>query len=535
MMKLRYILLFFLLLVTVYSRFLNLDWDDGWGFHPDENNLWGASRRVELFKRSDPEFYAYGGFPVYLYSLLSNKVEARAVSAGLQTLTVGLLFVLGKRFGGWRAGLFSGMMGVFSAGLVQAGHFLTVESLLGLFSLMIIWCLLNYQELLKVVADRASISVNTVNFWLVAAASVLGLGVATKLSFVALILPLILILLRFNLWYPKVEPLESLKILKLSATFGLLVLISGSMFFLTNPYILNKWSDVWSTLEYEAKVATGNLPVFYTRQFLGTVPGWFQAAHVFPYITGWLFLPMVFVGLIVFFKVRSWAKPRSDLLILPSAVVAALLSFLPFWAKWTRYAVQVLPILILVAGIGAGWIWEKGKIGKAIVIAAVISFLPQFFSTLNVYTKSDTRIAAAKWAELNISKNSKIFTEAMDLGILPFNPAFGQNIKLFNFYELDGVRANEKQAKLDSLINESDYFILLSRRVYKNSLDHPDKFPLAAEFYRRLFDGSLGYKEIYESITPSSLFPLPSSLYFPEETFEVFDNPKVVIFEKGKA
>src|SRR3990167_5652414 len=90
-------LLIFLLIVTLYSRFVNLNWDSGWGFHPDENNLWGASRRVELFTKLDPEFYAYGGFPIYLYSLLVNKVEARAVSAVAQVLIVILLFITGRR------------------------------------------------------------------------------------------------------------------------------------------------------------------------------------------------------------------------------------------------------------------------------------------------------------------------------------------------------------------------------------------------------------------------------------------------------
>ena len=113
---LKKISIFLLLLVAVYSRFLNLDWDQGWGFHPDENNLWGASRRGELFFREGPEFYAYGGFPIYLYSLLSDKVEARAVSALAQTLIVILLFVIGRRVAGWNGGFLAAAMGTFSDG-----------------------------------------------------------------------------------------------------------------------------------------------------------------------------------------------------------------------------------------------------------------------------------------------------------------------------------------------------------------------------------------------------------------------------------
>ncbi len=516
----KFVLFVLLVLLILYSRFINLDWDRGWGFHPDENNLWGASRRVELFNKLDPRFYAYGGFPIYLYSLLGSKAEARAVSAAAQTLIVFLLFVLGKKLAGWPGGIISAGMGTSSAGLIQAEHFLTVESLLGLFSLMIIWLLLNYEELLKKTRDRVSTSVISSGFYLILAAIVLGLGIGTKISFMVFILPFIS-LLRPGLAVSRAGPFQIIKAL---LTFALSLLVAALIFLLTNPFILTKWSEAKSTLEYETKVAAGKLPVFYTRQFIDTIPGWFQAVHVFPYITGWLFLPMVIVGAYVV----CFQESRLAAGLLATSLIAALLSFLPFWAKWTRYVVQILPVLILVAGVGAAWIWEKGKGGKIIVVLALASFLPQFFYTLQVYAKEDTRIQAAKWAEANIPKNAKIFTEAMDLGILPFNPSFGKNIKLFNFYELDEVGAAEKQAKLASLLDESDYFILLSRRVYKNSFDHPGKFPRSAKFYQSLFDGSLGYNLVYQSpLTPYFLFLTPA-----EETFEVFDNPKVVIFKK---
>src|SRR3989338_4916830 len=365
-------------------------------------------------------------------------------------------------------------MGAFSAGLIQAGHFLTVESMLGLFGLAILFCLLKYFG-----GDKGK------NIWLALAAIVLGLGVGTKVSFVVFTLPFFGRALIFSSRKSVAASEPRSRVIarhasraceQVSVVLGLFI-VAISIFLLTNPFILTKWSDVRSTFEYETRVATGSLPVFYTRQFLETVPGWFQAIYVFPQVTGWLFLPMFFVGV---FVVCFQESPGSARKLLVASMLAALLSFLPLWAKWTRYAVQVLPILILIAGVGASWVWEKGRLGKAAVILTILSFLPQFISTLQVYGREDTRVKAAKWAEANIPQDARIFTEAMDLGILPFNPIHGQNIKLFNFYELDEVQAEEKQSKLDSLLNESDYFIILSRRVYKNSLDHSDKFPLSA-------------------------------------------------------
>ncbi|MBI5355999.1 glycosyltransferase family 39 protein [Candidatus Collierbacteria bacterium] len=529
------------LLITVYTRFVNLNWDRGWGFHPDENNLWGASRSIKWFSNIDPKFYAYGGFPIYLYSFFNSKVQARAVSAFLQIIIIGLLFLIGKKLKGNRLGFIAALIGIFSAGLVQAAHFLTVESILGFLGLAILFCLLNYDD-----AGKRK------NLWLLTAAVVLGLGIGTKMSFAVFGLPFFgraLIFLKrksVGASEPRSRALarHARRACEQASVLLGLFIIAVSIFILTNPFILSKFQDVKSTLRYETNVAMGNLPVFYTRQFTGTVPGWFQAVHIFPFITGWLFIPMFLVGVSALFaKVRPWRMPRPNLLMLLAAL-SALLSFLPIWAKWTRYVVQILPILILAAAIGADWIWEKGKVGKAVAILAIISFLPQFFSVIKVYGNTDNRLAVADWAVANIPKKAKIFTEGMDLGIIPFNPIHGENTVLFNFYELDEDKTGQRQILLNTLINENEYFISVSNRVYGNSLRSPDKFPASSEFYNRLFDGTLGYQKIYES--PSVVIPAKAGIYLnrfpvkpgmtvgfaPEETFQVFDHPKIMIFQK---
>ena len=114
---------------------------------------------------------------------------------------------------------------------------------------------------------------------------------------------------------------------------------------------------------------------------------------------------------------------------------------------------------------------------------------------------------------------------------------------MFNFYELDEDKTGQKQIALNTLINENEYFISVSNRVYGNSLRSPDKFPASADFYRRLFDGSLGYQKIYES--PSFVIPAKAGIYLnrfrvkrgmtvglsSEETFQVFDHPTVLIYK----
>ena len=60
-----------LLLIAIASffRFYNLDWDSGHFFHPDERNIDNAVARIIFFSQLNPQFFAYGGFSIYLYRL----------------------------------------------------------------------------------------------------------------------------------------------------------------------------------------------------------------------------------------------------------------------------------------------------------------------------------------------------------------------------------------------------------------------------------------------------------------------------------
>lgn len=361
----------------------------------------------------------------------------------------------------------------------------------------------------------------------------MGLGIGTKISFAVFALPFLSLFSKSNHSFK--TRLSTTWALRKITTLILVFLSAISIFILTNPFIFTSWKNIHSTLSFETKVATGQLLVFYTRQFTDTIPGWFQTIHVFPSITSWVFIPLFIIGAITAI-VKSVRPKTPTIQVLSLGLLSSLLSFLPVWAKWTRYVVQILPVLILVAGIGANQLWVKNKLGKSLAIISLAFFLPPFFSILSVYLQPDSRIQAAQWAKNNIPSNAIIFTEAMDLGILPFNPNHAERITLFNFYELDDDQTGQKYNKLTTLLAESNYFISTSRRVYQNSLDHPNQFPLSANFYRSLFDGSLGFIQIAQFDTNKFCIPhfvscTPKVSSY-EETFDVFDHPTIRIFKK---
>lgn len=161
----------------------------------------------------------------------------------------------------------------------------------------------------------------------------------------------------------------------------------------------------------------------------------------------------------------------------------------------------------------------------------VVSFIYSYSYYSVVLAKPDTRVEASNWSVHTIPENSKILSEVYDLGIVPFNRYF-QHITLFNFYDLDVLP--ERENDLSSLLNNTDYIILPSQRVSSVRLSHSSLYPKGNQFYKKLDDGTLGFKKIYE--TPCDFYCnilyLGNSLGSYEQTANVFDRPTLRIYEK---
>jgi hypothetical protein len=150
----------------------------------------------------------------------------------------------------------------------------------------------------------------------------------------------------------------------------------------------------------------------------------------------------------------------------------------------------------------------------------------------------------------------------------------------YNFVEfpLYNPDSAEKWRLMDGLLKRTDYISLSSNRLWGSLTRVPDKFPDTARYYRLLLDGSLGFDKVAE-ITSFPSLPIPfndnlclyindnaeSYLGLPsdkegflrldscdlyqnthynglvvrdeaaEETFTVYDHPKVMIFKKNRS
>ncbi|HEC36367.1 MAG TPA: hypothetical protein ENI39_07525, partial [Anaerolineae bacterium] len=116
----------------------------------------------------------------------------------------------------------------------------------------------------------------------------------------------------------------------------------------------------------------------------------------------------------------------------------------------------------------------------------------------------------------------------------------------------------EKRENLLNWLDEADYIIVGSNRIYASISRLPTRYPLTIAYYHALFNGELGFELVadftsYPALGPFHFpdteepFPLPEALYqyraapvsvpLPpaEEAFSVYDHPRVLVFRKTDA
>src|SRR5260221_2764314 len=150
-----------IVLVGIFLRFYNLNWDNYSMFHPDERNIASAVTQIHFFTQLNPHFFAYGGFSLYLYRAAADalvlitkdtqwvmdwghiNIVGRFFSAFFSILTVLPLYFLSKRIFNKTTALLAVSFFIFCVSSIQMAHYAVTESLLTfegiLIALVSIW------------------------------------------------------------------------------------------------------------------------------------------------------------------------------------------------------------------------------------------------------------------------------------------------------------------------------------------------------------------------------------------------------------
>ena len=423
--------IFFLLLIGIgiFFRFYNLNWGEGYYFHPDERQNIAypilESKSTFLYDQKNFDIGIFplvviksscsfiGGFLFHLKDPLEQIiVTSRFFTALFSIITALLIYKISNKYFGQMTGLISLFLMLFFVGNIQYSHFGTVEIWEAFFLSLLFYYSLK-------ITTHPSIR----NSLLVGILTALSL--ATKiLTLVAV--PAIIFSFFFSTFIKKSKSNRKNKdILRIFLVLVVYALCIITITLLLMPHTLFNFTDAYSSIKFESDVALGRLPVFYTQGFSGTIPYFFQLTNVYPFLINPVFsfflIPSVVYVFYVGIKKRSYYHILTALFFL-----VIFLSQGHFFAKWTRYYIPTLPFVALLLSLSISCIYEyllKRNLLPNLFLGLILSlsfFYGLLFFVL-VYLQTPSQITALNWAKTNIPRNSDIITEPFDLGIVPFH------------------------------------------------------------------------------------------------------------------
>jgi len=542
-----------ILLLATLVRFGGLTWAFPYTPHPDEWNMARAIVQMNWADKLNPHFFAYGQFPLYLsyfsatfYNLIPwvktktiNIPEAifflRFWSALAGTATIYLVYLISKKILTTHPHnpthnplpILTLTLAALTPGLIQISHFGTTESLLSFFFLLIIF--LSFKILEKPLLK-----------YFIFSGIVLGLALGTKISALVFGFP---IFITFIMVITIIKFKNSADFFKFLGKYFLVLFLSLSFTIISSPYLVLAFKESRGTLLYETSIATGQNQVFYTRQFIDTQPILFQLQKIFPYTLGW---PIFILGSLGFLsKIVILIKKillRKRFLIFDLGFLSFIFSFLFYFmsqaflfTKWTRFLAPIFVFFPILAGLFLSYLRNLRYLNNLLVTLAILPGI--IFSS--IYFFPDIRFTASGWIYQNIPTESKILYDTGNVVDIPLprrSPSIRQgkveplpnySLTSFDFYHLD--ENSELVPKLIDYLENSDYIIVPSRRIFSNHLRLLEKYPLTAKYYELLFSGKLGFSQV------AKIEPFYSKIFKDEqaeETFSVFDHPTIRIYKK---
>lgn len=533
------LLLFAILTLGGFFRFLNLNWDQGFHLHPDERFLTmvGGAMRIptNFLEYLNPQtstfnpanagyqFFVYGTFPLTLNKLLAVALQndtyhkftlqGRILSALVDLLVVILIFktvlLLEKHYNlNHSIKYLASFLYAISVLPIQLSHFFAVDTFLNLFMFASFYFTLRfwYQQTFRNLALSGLF---------------LGFAVASKVT-ALFILPLNVFLLIRSIRTDKKSAA-----LFLASYFFILYTVTR----LTDPYLFESGNFLNPSISQrflenvKALQSWAGENVWY--------PPAVQWIHKPPIIFSLTSLAVFGLGLPSFifsmFGVFSFVKRflRTTLVILPLWVVLFFLFQSLQFAQTMRYFIFLYPFLAIFGAFGFHVLLRnRARTLLALAISTLLIW-PLAFSS--IYRREHSRVKASKWIFKNLESKSLILGEHWDDPLpLPMANTYGKRFTVEQLPVFD-PDTKDKWEKMGALLQRGDYLVLSSNRGWGSIPTVPQKYPLMSKFYKNLFEGKLQYKKIKEF---TSYPVIPDD--WADESFTVYDHPKVLIFKNKK-
>jgi uncharacterized membrane protein len=541
-----------ILLAALGLRLYGMNWDRGYGFHPDERSIYMQSDCMYRiltkapghldcptfidYPETEPGLPSLGVFfdaersalnphwfplgSIHLYSMvfiramiepfgdftaMDMRYAGRTLSALADVASILMLFLLGRR-------LFNSRVGLLAAGLmaaavihIQHSHFYRPETFIVLALLAAYWQMLNVIEKRRL------------RDWLFLGMFV-GLMFSIKVSVLPLFAPLLLTyglrLFTRRDGSARVPSSDSLYRVMGHAVAG--GVVAAVVFVALTPYAIIDAGEFIADTTWEADIAreAGKMP--YTIQYIGTTPFIYELRHSLPWALG---IPLAAaavmgVGYSIYRTLKRREGWRGDLLLLAWILPNFLLVGGLFEVKFQRYIFPIMPFLILL---GSRWMLDmvsgakvvgmrarerlhdlrlRNRIQRLVPMGAwalvglvVVGTLVYAVAFMGVYQRPHPAVQASRWINTNVPLGTAIITDNhWDEGIPDI---YRYNVQQIPIYEGDN---SSKMTRMAFDLSQGEYLVFYSNRPYGSVSRVPERFPLSSNYYHRLFNSELGYE-----------------------------------------
>ena len=596
-----------ILALALFLRLYNISWDNGYLFHPDERQIlvvtegisfpWPPDASLLLSPQSplNPHFFAYGSLPIYLLRACaslaglfnpalatlndSSYIVGRVLSALFDLGSIYLLYRLGRK-------LYDPWVGVLAAALlaltvlhIQLSHFYAVDTVLAFLVLLTVTLAAG---LAQRPTARRGLGVGVA--W--------GMALATKVSAAPLFVPIALAWL-LGTWAAQGKGEgggKAIRAIQGMMITGLAALVTFVAF---EPYALLDVVTFVVDVAHEGAMVRGVADVPYTRQFIGTLPYLYPIQQAITWSMG---IPLglagfgagiaaLVQGLAVLLKGR-WQRARQ---VTPGGALWMPLSWSityfaltgSFHTKFLRYMLPIIPFLVLWAAwalLAAVRLTRRSYsnvrasriahfalriVSHAALIVVLLGTGLYALAYLNIYAQTHPWIQATAWICQNLPRPSRILGEHWD-DPLPLLQATG-DLRCYRQHEVTEFAAygpddTRKLGELLRALEDNDYIILSSNRLYNAIPRLPRRYPLTSRYYQLLMGERLGYDLVYyAAVYPRLLgvdlrddtfvdpvLPRPRllaegeagglhlSLGRADESYSVYDHPMPLVFRKTR-
>jgi uncharacterized membrane protein len=607
-------LLLFVLLGGFALRVWNLNFDQGLGTHPDERSttcsiapLIGWPSSLAEFSDTDrsplnpmwnriearPTNFTYGHLPLYLGVIAGEVLHAlapvaaaaglptetvdlmarahqpcggvavagRLVIALLDTWTIWLLYLLGRRTFGAGAGLMAAAFYAFTAQAIQLAHFFAMDPASTTFTVM------------AVLGGVAMVQERTLRAALLTGVGA-GLAVASKFSALPVLAVPVTAVVLWLATAGREEPYGAARTqVRGLAALVVAFVVMALTFFVASPYAVLDWERfVTATLVNQGQMVRGVADFPFTRQYRNTLPYVYFIRQQLQWGLGWPLGGLSLTGTVVAALAlvwtlarlaAAWVRGRLRQLEVNRVEVANVVIWSwvapyfgitgAFLAKFNRYMSPLLPFIVLF---GAGLLWllwrwgtaesqaRRGAAPHARVVSglagAVVLASALFWSLAyinGVHNQEHTWITASRWIYQNAPRDSAILWEQWDDPLpktIPDEPGMDMlSTGLRNVdwgpYEEDTA---EKYLLLKEKLKEADFVVYSSKRIYDSIDELPERYPMTTLYYEAMWDGRLGFELAAEFTSPPSLFGWTFEDRHADESWSLYDHPQVSIFRK---